>query len=58
MTEDAIRNLLSYNFHHTFIKFLINELVAKLQKLQNVSKNCCLNRRLLVEWINPSRKVL
>ena len=34
MTEDAIRNLLSYNFHHTFIKSLINKLVTKLQKLQ------------------------
>ena len=58
MTEDAIRDLLSYNFHHTFIKFLINKLVAKLQKLQNVSQNCRLIRRVLIERINPSRKVL
>ena len=58
MTEDAIRNLLSYNFHHTFIKSLINKLVAKLQKLQNVSQNCRFNHRVLVERIDPSRKVL
>ena len=58
MTEDAIRNLLSYNFHHTFIKSFINKLITKLQKLQNVSQNCRLNRCVLIERINPSRKVL